>query len=151
MLYTKQGVQRGEFDETLVRGRVESKDGSIFEGELDHKGRKTGRGVFILPDGSKYDGFFLNDSMSGEGEMLYSDGSKYKGQFMNGVRNGWGMFQYAQNVDQRYEGEYVKNVKEGRGKLWLSLQKGHFYEGGFKMGEPHGKGILLNHFGEREV
>ena len=40
-------------------------------------------GILLHPDGSKYDGDFVNNMMHGHGTYSWSDGSVYEGPFFN--------------------------------------------------------------------
>ena len=50
--------------------------------------KKSGDGIFILPDGGKYIGNFEEDKMNGKGTFTFSNGSVYYGDFINGVSHG---------------------------------------------------------------
>ena len=43
------------------------------------EGKKSGEGIFIFPDGSKYIGEYENDKTHGEGTFTFSNGSVYSG------------------------------------------------------------------------
>ena len=66
--------------------RIE-KDGSSYEGERikihsyfdQTKGIKVGRGIHILKDGSRYDGFFKNDLRNKYGREITAKGIIYTG------------------------------------------------------------------------
>ena len=49
-----------------------------------------GKGIFLWPDGRKYEGEFKNDKKNGYGEFTSSDGKKYKGEWKDGKQNGEG-------------------------------------------------------------
>ena len=42
---------------------------------------KDGQGIFAYPDGSKYEGQFLNNKFEGQGTFYFPNGDKYVGQF----------------------------------------------------------------------
>ena len=45
----------------------------------------NGYGVYIWPDGKKYEGEFLNDKRNGEGIMNFPDGRTYDGGWKDDV------------------------------------------------------------------
>jgi hypothetical protein len=47
-----------------------------------------GRGVFIWPDGRRYEGEYLEDKKAGFGTFYWPDGRKYMGQWQNGKQHG---------------------------------------------------------------
>lgn len=44
----------------------------------------NGKGVFIWPDGSKYEGDFAYDLKDGNGVFTWPDGKQYTGSWKNG-------------------------------------------------------------------
>lgn len=56
----------------------------------------NGFGVFIWPDGRRYEGEYLDDKKHGKGVFTFSDGKKYSGLWVNGKQHGEGEFT---NVD----------------------------------------------------
>lgn len=42
---------------------------------------KHGKGEFLRADGSKYNGEFKEDKVTGKGTLIETDGSKYEGMF----------------------------------------------------------------------
>lgn len=53
------------------------------------------RWVGLLPDGSQYDGQWLDDKFHGNGSLVWPNGSQYSGQFQHGLRHGDGRMQEA--------------------------------------------------------
>lgn len=70
-------------------GKLIYKDGRVYEGELVN-GIKHGKGVFIMPDSTVYDGIWRNDSMVGIATIINIK-SKYVGEIKdNGIKHGEG-------------------------------------------------------------
>ena len=46
--------------------------------------KMEGSGVFIWPDGRKYDGEYIDDKKEGNGIFFWPDGRKYEGGWKNG-------------------------------------------------------------------
>lgn len=57
--------------------------GEKYEGELDEQGNKSGKGTLVWPDGSIYEGYFLDDKASGRGRLIHADGDVYDGDWKN--------------------------------------------------------------------
>jgi hypothetical protein len=55
-------------------------DGSIYYGYYSKNYEREGYGILILPDGSKYQGFFKLNKMNGRGRLISSDGDYYEGK-----------------------------------------------------------------------
>jgi radial spoke head protein 1 len=53
---------------------------------------RNGTGTFIYPDGSRYEGNFLNGKRSGQGKYTYTNGDYYQGEWDNDKKHGQGIF-----------------------------------------------------------
>ena len=45
--------------------------------------QRFGKGKLTLPDGSSYDGEWINNRKEGKGTFIWSDGTKYSGNWMS--------------------------------------------------------------------
>lgn len=82
-------------DDQLCVGRFEWEDGTIYDGEWLHEGDKgwpDGKGLNILPDGSRYEGQVKKGCYEGYGIKTYPDGSTYTGMWRQDKRCGEGTF-----------------------------------------------------------
>lgn len=78
-------VMDGNFDNgTFKDGKISYSNGSWFEGEFDDTGLVNGNLSWLYPDGSYYEGGYLNGKYHGEGFMRNADGTEYKGLFEYG-------------------------------------------------------------------
>jgi hypothetical protein len=91
-----------------------------------------------FPDGSIYQGQFLNYYPHGIGCLLYPNRDKYKGEFFNGQPYGWGILNYA-NGDI-YKGRFNNSCPHGKGTYIYA--NGNIYEGSFKNSTFDGQGTL---------
>ncbi len=73
--------------------RVCYEEGHSYNGEWSKDGKREGKGLLVLSDGSKYSGEFLNGFYSGHGVLELSNGSHYEGGFELGKFHGYGVFQ----------------------------------------------------------
>jgi hypothetical protein len=55
-------------------------DGTIYKGEWSFTGKKQGFGIYIKPDGSKYEGMWNNDKIEGIGRYIDRFGNYYEGK-----------------------------------------------------------------------
>ena len=105
----------------------------------------------IYPDGSYYEGNFVNNKKSGQGNLFINlgnyylnDGSTYEGQFKNDSINGTvyilinfqGTYKWIDN--KTYTGEWKDNSLHGFGVL---IKSGKKYQGFFVQDKKHGYGI----------
>jgi len=51
--------------------------------------KKEGRGVFLWPDGRKYDGMWLNGKQDGLGTYMTANGKAKQGEWKEGKRITW--------------------------------------------------------------
>ena len=81
-----------------------------------------------FPDGSEYDGEWLEDAYSGSGTFNYANGDIYKGDWLSGQKNGVGKYFFKSN-GSTYEGTWEEGAFIS-GK-WV-YKDGSTFEGGFK-------------------
>jgi hypothetical protein len=55
-------------------------DGTIYKGEWNFSGKKQGMGIYIKPDGSKYEGMWNNDKIEVYGRYIDKLGNYYEGK-----------------------------------------------------------------------
>lgn len=151
-----------EDDDTVTgTGRVEWKNGDVYEGPLVHSQRQgvgeirwangqrykgdwvadhaTGRGLMMFANGNQFEGTLVDGQPEGEGKLTYASGDLYTGQIHQGLPHGKGS--YAWTSGQRYEGEWVNDKPQGRGKMRFT--NGNQYEGQLVAGLPQGQGRMV--------
>ncbi len=124
-----------------------------------------GEGVFAYPDGSKYEGQFMEERPDGWGTFHYPNGDKFTGTFQSGYRHGKGTFYHTnetQTIGEWRGGEYMGNpniehgqigcisgnCKDGEGML-IYPDGAAKYIGMFTDGKPNGEGVINYANGER--
>ncbi len=82
MYYTNGDKAELQFDKgkNTHRGRVISKNGNLFEGELLDEGRAKGKWTYA--NGDVYEGEKLFDAMHGQGVYTSKDGERQAGEFL---------------------------------------------------------------------
>lgn len=81
------------------RGKYTWPDGSTYEGQyLD--GFKHGKGTMSFVNGDVYTGGFVWGTIAGEGVYKYKNGDMYRGLFYKGKRDGKGMYHFAEHKCQ---------------------------------------------------
>ena len=89
-------------------------DKGVYLGDFKN-GKSHGDGVYYAPDGTRYEGSFENDKVSGFVRIYKEeDGSTYIGNFLNGSANGFGTY-IVPNENMLYYGEYQNNNFTGEG------------------------------------
>lgn len=104
---------QGCWQEGRFHGPGEYTDASSVRYVGDWEEHHLPGGEVFYPDGSYYQGSFLNDSIrDGAGDMFYADGSVYYGTWEENVRQGFGMYVGAEDVakcgmwkEGRFQGE----------------------------------------------
>ncbi|MEH0155452.1 hypothetical protein V6R21_14995 [Limibacter armeniacum] len=107
-----------------------------YEGNFNGQGQKDGSGTYYWADGTIYQGRWNNDKMQGRGKITYPDGSSYEGNFLDGIRSGFGIFTWA-NGDE-YQGGFKDGKMHGRGIL--TQKDGTQHEGSWLYGKSFGEG-----------
>lgn len=119
----------------------------------------SGYGILYKDDGSKFEGIWVDNNLTGEGRYFTNNEEYYIGEFQNGLANGKGTFthnnggKYTGNwVDDQPEGEGEEIFEDGsrfkgryeKGKKVLGKfewEDGSYYEGEMKNDNFHGKGV----------
>ena len=96
-----------------------------YQGELNDKNEREGRGTYVYSTGDVYEGQWLANKRHGRGVLRYANGSIYEGQFVAGKRHGQGNYAYS-NGDV-YDGEFVSDKYHGIG-VYISAN-GNIFEG----------------------
>lgn len=100
---TSNNVSKGE-EETCVL-QPQNQDSEVLNG--CHQKR--------FPDGSMYDGNFVNGRPQGWGTMIYASGAVYVGGWHYGLRDGQGTWKFPDGGS--YVGEWQRGRRHGKGKL----------------------------------
>ena len=98
-------------DEPTGDGILYRDNGDYFSGKIEHFKMKSG--VVFKPDGTRYEGDFVDDLFEGSGSLVLPDKSRYKGQFQKGKRSGRGLMQFVDG--SVYEGEWADDCPHGVG------------------------------------
>ncbi|MBI3347029.1 MAG: hypothetical protein HY020_07430 [Burkholderiales bacterium] len=152
---------RNDDDTVTGTGRVEWKNGDVYEGPLVRSQRQgvgeirwaagqrykgewvadhaTGRGLMVFANGNQFDGTVVDGQPEGEGKLTYASGDVYTGQVRNGLPHGKGSYVWMSS--QRYDGEWVNDKPQGQGRMRFA--NGNQYEGQLAAGLPHGKGRMV--------
>ena len=135
-------------------------NGTIYIGYFNPDWEFEGYGILLLQDGSKYEGMFRHNKMSGRGRLIGTKGDYFEGEFEDDKASGFGKYVnkdggiyigYWKNDKQhgkgeelfadgsRYEGFYENGLKHSKGKFtWAD---GSVYEGDFLRNSIEGVGI----------
>ncbi len=119
------------------RGVRELPDGTRYEGEW-RNGRPPDRGVIVWPKGERYTGEWKAGKEHGRGTMIWPDGDRYEGEWKAGKKHGRGTYTWPDGG--RYVGEWRDGSRNGRGVK--TNPDGSRYEGGWKDSQLHGRGAF---------
>ena len=107
-------------------------EGIRYEGEVDNQGRRDGRGVAFYPDGTLFEGYFVEGKRQGRGQSIDAELSVRTGEWYNDFFQGFGICDFGSKhvyKDWNAEGYFFKNLNHG----WLKATNvsGFSYEGLF--------------------
>jgi hypothetical protein len=120
------------------KGEFLMPDGSKYVGDyLDTAGVKcrNGQGTSTL-DSETYVGGWVNDAMTGEGEYTFASGAVYRGSFANNLFDGLGSYTFPDGTS--YTGSWKGNKMHGHGTYTHSdgmTSVGEFANGVYKTGQ----------------
>jgi hypothetical protein len=87
----------------MIQGKMTYPDGSIYEGSwID--GKRHGKGRCSFLDGGVYFGDFREGDFHGEGKMTWSDGGSYAGAWFDGEMHGHGVELHGHGVEMKPNG-----------------------------------------------
>lgn len=144
-------------------------DGGYYEGEFlkmkENKanglsfphpdGRRNGLGIRVWANGSRYEGSWEDDKMSGDGNYTGVTGCRYIGTFWNGAKHGKGKEEFGNVLGIKfvcpmgnrhpglaycmYDGDWERGYFHGDGVF--NCCDGRSYKGSFFNGKRHGRGF----------
>lgn len=124
-------------------GKKDYPDGTAYEGDFLN-GKFHGQGVLRTADGFYYQGEFRQGAFHGQGLARLADGSSYQGQFVDGVMQGHGVLKMPDGA--YYEGEFAHGKMNGQGVL--KQPDGRYYQGEFADNQAHGQGAIYDASGK---
>lgn len=107
-------------------------DGFVYFGEYRYRGQMSdgnpdGKGMCISPDGTVWDGFWLNGKPTKRGTIKWKNGQVYDGEWNSYGPNGEGKMMYP---DKRvYMGTFRDGERHGQGTL--TMPNGESFKGEF--------------------
>ncbi|XP_014885606.1 ankyrin repeat and MYND domain-containing protein 1 [Poecilia latipinna] len=109
--------------------------------------KREGFGVQEWPDGSKYEGEFLDDFKHGKGRYSWKNGEFYEGFFYKDFKHGDG--EYSWPSGHKFIGKFYLNRKEGYG--CLIYPGGAIFQGLYHSDHRFGPGVLTYPDGNQDV
>lgn len=91
--------------------------GGVYDGELNDKGERHGKGRMVFSNGCEYLGDWKNDKMDGNGKYTYNQPNgitTYEGEFENDVFRGVGVYKSPEVI---YRGQFDNDRRNGIGYL----------------------------------
>ena len=100
--------------------------------------KREGNGAMIWPDGSRYDGTWVDDEASGFGHHIHANGKIYIGEWLHDKTHGKGKIYHEDGAV--YDGEWSENKQHGEGSE--SWPDGTIYTGSYRDGHKSGRGVF---------
>ena len=95
-----------------LRPPVEYENKAIYYGEWNSEtNQRFGRGIQTWIDGSRYEGYWVNDKANVRGKLIHADGDVYEGEWLDDKAHGYGTYTHTDGA--KYEGYWKDNMKEG--------------------------------------
>lgn len=116
---TKKSAKKGskvDAGATTLSGVYMFPNGDKYDGEYIQVGeglQRQGYGTHTTIDGLTYHGNWSGDKMNGQGRLLHPSGAIYEGEFGNNMFHGFGKYTWPDG--SYYEGNFNENKLEGQG------------------------------------
>lgn len=122
-----------------VRPIKEIDNNSYYYGEWDiNTNKRHGRGIQLWKNGSRFEGYFIQDRVNIQGKLIHSNGDTYSGEWKNDKANGYGEYHHVNG--EYYKGSWIDDKQSGKGvEIW---KDGSYYEGSYKDGMKNGIGFF---------
>jgi hypothetical protein len=91
--------------------RVYKYKDAVYQGQVNEKGQRHGKGVMLYDGGRLYEGHWANDRREGHGYEKYDNSNIFIGYFKNGKAHGKGLYTWANG--EYYEGDWNMGQKHG--------------------------------------
>ena len=111
---SRTGIINQLANEDIDKKPIKMKDGALYFGET-HKGKPTGYGKMMYPDGDEYLGYFVEGMMQGRGKYHKFKQFNYLGEFKKDEITGNGTIAWADG--ENYTGQFYKGDYHGFGTL----------------------------------
>ncbi|XP_045904870.1 ankyrin repeat and MYND domain-containing protein 1 isoform X2 [Micropterus dolomieu] len=132
------------------RGGEEPESGrqsSGHRGAQSGEERRQGLGVQEWPDGSRYEGEFVNGFKHGKGKYTWRNGEYYEGSFYKDYRHGDGLYYWP--TGHKFTGKFYLNRKEGYGQQLFP--DGATFQGLYHTDQRFGPGVVSYPDGREDV
>lgn len=96
--------------------------------------KKHGEGCLIMGNGTRIEGNFANDELTGPAHIYYANGDEYEGSLVAGEKSGYGEFK---GMWYEYKGNWESNCRQGEGEF-VDLCDNIRIVGNFHKHKPHG-------------
>lgn len=147
-------------EEYIVKKKEErSDDGTNIQSGCLSGDCKNGAGLYAYPDGSKYEGNFVNGKFEGEGVFYFANGDVYTGAFKENYPDGFGARKMKDGTEESGEwkqGEFIGQSLVVQGKtgcidgdcetgqgVYVYKEGSAKYTGTFKNSAPDGYGTCV--------
>jgi hypothetical protein len=127
-------------DEIELRPPVEYPNESIYYGEwIKSTSTRCGRGIQTWTDGSRYEGYLVNDKANIKGKLIHRDKDSYEGDWKDDRADGFGVYTHKDGTV--YEGFWVNDKQHGECKEYWP--DGTVFLGEYKNGKKNGRGKFI--------
>ena len=88
--------------------------GAFYKGQWNKLSKqREGQGIQIWPDGSIYEGHWMNDKANGSGRLIHADGDFYEGNWVDDKAQGYGLYKHFDG--SQYVGSWIEDKQHGQG------------------------------------
>ena len=93
----------------------EDEESAVYSGQMiKDTDIKQGFGIMRWPDGTVYEGLWMNNLYNGRGKLYHASGDLYEGEFVDDMAQGFGIYRHANG--SKYVGYWNQDKQHGFGK-----------------------------------
>ncbi|XP_002731054.1 uncharacterized protein LOC100366738 [Saccoglossus kowalevskii] len=116
---TRKDKEKEDAKPTVLRGVYMLPNGDKYDGEYSRSEEgvleRNGYGEHTTSEGTVYQGNWENDKMNGHGKLMHPSGAIYEGDFVNNQFTGKGRYTWPDG--SYYDGPFIENRMEGEGEF----------------------------------
>jgi len=96
-----------------MKEKAQLESGAQYTGEWLTKqpNVRQGRGTQVWPDGSMYEGYWVDSKATGRGRLIHADGDVYEGNWKDDKADGYGIYSHLDGAE--YKGHWREDKQHG--------------------------------------
>ena len=127
------------FPYTIIEQPFNFNSNFFYYGQWNYKGEFHGYGILLCSDLTLFEGYFVNNKISGKGKIFFKNGDFFEGEMKNNLKCGKGKYFFENGAI--FTGNFIDDKINGYGIL--NFNENEVYKGFFKENFFEGNGEIV--------